>query len=136
MRVFGIVVLVLVADAFFFSTQGTWSVMGLIVYAVWLAVFTVVTAYTRLVWANSKQIDAIDGIKVRLLGSLLVCSVAPVLVYLTNRSPVPTYLGDFENKILTYVCLVAQIVVMLAAYFGVESQKEEFAGGIAKHMIV
>jgi hypothetical protein len=74
----------------------------------------------RLKWLSLKTVEGLDGAKARMISSLMICTVAPCFVYLSNRKPEPCLLGDFTNKTTTYGCLAISIALYVFTYFGVD----------------
>ena len=92
---------------------------GLALQAFWISVLIAATLI-RLKWLSAKTCEGLDAAKARMVSSLMICTVAPCLVYLSNRKPVPCYLGDFTNKTTSYGWLAANVGVYVVTYFGVD----------------
>jgi len=127
-------------DAIYYLFAGRSSTLGLIpsiaLYLFWLVVMTLMTAYARLVWQTQKQVQPIDSVKIKLLSTLIVCTLVPPLVYLTNRSAESVSLGNLTSKLTSYGALLAHIGITVAVYFGIETHGKEWMAGVAKWIAV
>ena len=101
----------------------------------WMALLVVSTAISRVKWLGPSKVTGLDAAKARMISSAMICTVAPCLVYLSNRSPTPYYLGDFSAKTTTYGCLAANVAVVIGIYFALETLSGSFED-LARKMVV
>ena len=52
----------------------------------------------------------------RLVSSMIVCTLSQPLIYLCNSDPNPHNLVDFTNKVYTYICLTICLLINTVAY--------------------
>ena len=57
-----------------------------------------------------------DLTKMRLVSSMIVCTLSQPLIYLCNSDPNPHNLVDFTNKVYTYICLTICLLINTVAY--------------------
>lgn len=133
----GLIGTVIAIDLFVFFYTNPWqsALTAVPLYFMWGILHVVSTGFGRLVW-KSHRIGDSDRAKVKILSALMLSTVMPAFVYLSDRSPQPVTLGDFNSKPISYGALIVHVGLITAVYFSLERLNEGTRRDIATKMAI